>query len=96
VKPPVFRPAAAADVEDAYNWYEAQQAGLGDEFLAAVRSLVEVIQANPNRFPALHRQTHRALLRRFPYGLFYRVIDDQIIFVACMHAKRHPRRWRSR
>jgi plasmid stabilization system protein ParE len=35
-------------------------------------------------------------LRRFPYSLFYRIIDDQVIVVACMHGRRHPRRWRSR
>jgi len=43
VKPPIFRPAAAADVEDAYRWYEAQQAGLGEEFLAAVRIVIELM-----------------------------------------------------
>jgi plasmid stabilization system protein ParE len=35
-------------------------------------------------------------LRRFPYSLFYRIIDDQVIVVACMHGRRHPRRWQSR
>ena len=34
----VVRPAAAADIEDAYEWYESQQPGLGDEFLAALRT----------------------------------------------------------
>ena len=67
MKPPIFRPAAAADVEDAYRWYEAQQAGLGEEFLAAVRMVIESIKANPEIFPVVHRQTRRALLRRFPF-----------------------------
>ena len=31
----VIRPAAAADIEDAYQWYETQQPGLGEQFLAA-------------------------------------------------------------
>jgi plasmid stabilization system protein ParE len=79
VKPLIFRPAAAADVEDAYRWYEAQQAGLGEEFLAAVRIIIESITANPEIFPVVHRQTRRALLRRFPYGLYYRIVDDQIV-----------------
>lgn len=30
---PNFRPAAAADVEDAFLWYESQRSGLGDEYL---------------------------------------------------------------
>ena len=82
MKPPIFRPAAAADVEDAYRWYEAQQAGLGDEFLAAVSTVIESLGA--------YRQTRRVNLRRFPYSLFYRIIDDQIIVVACMHGRRDP------
>jgi plasmid stabilization system protein ParE len=79
VKPPIFRPAAAADVEEAYRWYEAQQAGLGDEFLAALRVVIESMTANPELFPVVHRQTRRALLRRFPYGLYYRIVNDQIV-----------------
>ena len=96
MKPPIYRPAAAGDVEDAYQWYEAQQSGLGEEFLEAVRAMMESVVATPERFPVVHRQTRRALLRRFPYGLYYRIIDDQIVVVACMHARRDPRRWRSR
>lgn len=96
MKPPIFRPAAAADVEDAYRWYEAQRAGLGDDFLVAVNAVIESLVAYPERFPIVYRQTRCVHLRRFPYSLFYRIIDDQIIFVACMHGRRHPRRWQSR
>lgn len=96
MKPPIFRPAASADVEDAYRWYEAQQIGLGEEFLAAVGSLLESVATNPQQFPVVHRHTRRALFRRFPYGLYYRVVDDQVVVVACMHARRDPQRWQSR
>ena len=37
-----------------------------------------------------------ACSRRFPYGLFYGLIDGQVVVVACFHAKRSPRMWRSR
>ena len=45
MKPPILRPAAAADVEGAYRWYEDQRAGLGEEFLAAVEAGLEMIAA---------------------------------------------------
>lgn len=96
MKPPIFRPAAAADVEEAYRWYEERRAGLGEEFLAAVQGTLESIMANPELYPVVHRQTRRALLRRFPYGLYYRVVQGQVVVVACMHASRDPRRWQSR
>jgi plasmid stabilization system protein ParE len=69
VKPPIFRPDAAADVEDAYRWYENQRLGLGEEFLAAVGTVVESLAAYPERFPNVYRHARRANLRRFPYSL---------------------------
>jgi plasmid stabilization system protein ParE len=97
VKRVVVRPAAAADIEDAYEWYESQQPGLGEEFLAALNTIRHQITEHPEAFPVLHRNTRRALIqRRFPYGIFYRLDEDTIIIVTCMHAKRDPRRWQRR
>lgn len=96
MKPPIVRPAASADVEDAYRWYEAQQTGLGEEFLAAADAVMKSVVANPLQFPVIHRQTRRALFHRYPYGIYYRIVSDQIIVVACMHGRRNPRRWQSR
>jgi plasmid stabilization system protein ParE len=93
----VVRPAAAADIEDAYHWYEGQQPGLGEQFLAALSVMRDRIVETPEAFPILHRNTRRALIpHRFPYGIFYRFDGETIIIVACMHAKRDPRRWQRR
>jgi plasmid stabilization system protein ParE len=90
VKPPIFRPAAAADVEDAYRWYEDHRAGLGDEFLAVVNTVIKSLLAYPERFPVVYRETRRVNLRRFPYSIFYRIIDDQVMWwLACMDDGTH-------
>ena len=91
-----LRPAAAAEVEDAYSWYEEKHPGLGEEFLLALRAVLEDIRENPQRYPVLHRDIRRALLRRFPYGVHYRLLPGRIVVVACFHSHRDPRRWRSR
>jgi hypothetical protein len=62
-----FRPAAAADVEAAFRWYQVQREGLGDEFLNELVLVVHAIGENAYRFPVVHRDTRRALLHRFPY-----------------------------
>ena len=92
----LVRPAAAADIEDAYHWYEGQRPGLGEEFLIAVDAAKNRIADDPAKFPVIHRETRRVLLRRFPYGLYYRVFEDTVVIVACMHGRRDPRRWRER
>lgn len=93
----VVRPAAAADIEDAYQWYESQRPGLGEEFLTAITRTRDRVLERPEAYPVLHRDTRRALVpERFPYALFYRVHGDTVVVVACMHAKRDPRRWQGR
>lgn len=94
--PILIRPAASADIGEAFLWYERQESGLGDEFMAAIQLALEDIEASPTRYPVVHRETRRALLHRFPYGVFYRVYGECVVVVACMHGRRTPKRWKSR
>ena len=94
--PILIRPAAAADIEEAFLWYERQRAGLGNEFLAAVESTLDDVVAHPTRCPVIRRDTRRVLVHRFPYAVLYRVYDEAVVVVACMHGRRDPRRWRFR
>ena len=67
MKQVVVKPAAAADIEDAYQWYESQRPGLGEDFLAALRFTRDRVLERPEAFPVLHRDTRRALIpHRFP------------------------------
>ena len=92
----LVRPAAAADIEQACRWYDAQRTGLGDEFFHEVQATLAWVSERPEASPILRRQTRRALVSRFPYGVFYRVYAEQIVVVACFHARRDPKHWRRR
>jgi len=87
---------AQADVEEAFRWYESQRQGLGFAFRHAVDIAVAAIEVNPEAYTVVHRQTRRILLPKFPYGLYYRVLADNVVVVGCIHARRHPRVWRAR
>ena len=91
-----LRPAAAADVEEAALWYESQETGLGVQFLDAFRATMESIAENPKQYGIAYRDTRRALIRRFPYGIYYRLERDRVLVVARMHGRRQPTRWQSR
>jgi len=92
----IVRPAAAADIDEAFLWYQTQRPGLGHEFLAAADTLIDAIAEHPLRYPVVRRNIRRALLRRFPYAIYFRIYDDVIVVVACMHGRRNPRRWQVR
>lgn len=91
-----IRPEAEIDIEEAAVWYEKQRPGLGDEFLDELRITCKTISETPAVYPVVHRSTRRALIRRFPFGVYFRIEDEQIIVFAVIHGSRHPRRWRQR
>jgi plasmid stabilization system protein ParE len=92
----IVRPVVAADIDDAFLWYEGQRPGLGHEFLAAANKLMHTVAEHPLRYPIIRRDTRRALLHRFPYAIYFHVSEDVIVVIACMHGRRSPRRWRTR
>jgi hypothetical protein len=86
-----FRPQFEVEIAEAASWYEAQRRGLGPDFLHSVDQCVSAITENPFRFRKVHGETRRAPLGRFSYGLIYKVVEDEIVLLACMHSRRHPR-----
>jgi plasmid stabilization system protein ParE len=92
----VFRPQALEEIESSRDWYDRQQSGLGEAFLAAVEAAIDGIVEHPLIYQRVRGETRRAVLQRFPYGVFYRVLEDEIVVLGVVADRRHPRVWRSR
>jgi plasmid stabilization system protein ParE len=90
----ILRQEAERDLVEAYKWYEEKVPGLGTDFLAVIERALESIQENPTRFPVIYRNVRRALMRRFPYGIFYFLEGETIIVIGVMHTARNPAKWR--
>lgn len=92
----VFTPAARAEVIEAQAWYESEAPGLGRRFRGAVDIVVGRMSTNPRQFPIVFKNIRRALLRRFPYSLFFIVEERSLLVLACFHASRNPSQWKRR
>ena len=91
-----LRQEAEADLAEAARWYEEQQPGLGSEFLDEVRRSLSSISDHPGLYPRVSGDIRRALIRRFPFGIFYLVDEPDIVILAVMHGSRAPSRWKNR
>ena len=78
------------------DWYETQRQGLGGEFREAVDAAIVRIANNPLAYAERYREARRAVLRRFPYVLWYRLFANYVVVLACVHGKRDPRAIRAR
>ncbi len=80
---------AKHDLDVAFTWYEEQRRGLGFEFLDCVEALIETILYMPSAGFSYH-QFKRALVRRFPFSVFYTIEDDQLIIHAVFDNRQDP------
>lgn len=90
------RPEAELDALEAALWYDAEREGLGSQFLAELRTTFKRIEQGPQQYPRVFHECRRAILHRFPFGVFYIVEDDAETVVAITHLHRDPGTWRAR
>ncbi len=91
-----FLPEAEQEMAEAAKYYEGQAAGLGIEFLSEVERAVDAIKRVPTSWPIIDGQLRRRLLRRFPFGVLYRIEGEGIIIIAIAHLRRKPNYWKTR
>lgn len=91
-----FFPSAEQELIEAFEHYEAQLQGLGNEFLLEVERVSAILAELPSLGEKLD-STHRRLpLQRFPYALIFRRDAEVIRVVAVAHRRRRPDYWSPR
>jgi hypothetical protein len=90
------RPEAELDMFEGALWYDAERPGLGAAFLQAVRYVFGRIEKGALQFPLVSADIRRAILPRFPFGVFFVVEGDLATVLAVTHLHRHPGSWEGR
>jgi plasmid stabilization system protein ParE len=88
--------AAEQDFTAAFLWYEEQSVGLGRRLMARVDDLLARIAETPLQFPEIASGYRRALLQRFPYGIYFSCACDEVLVHAILHLHRDPGFWQDR
>ena len=91
-----FHPAAEKELNDAIDYYNERQNGLGLEFAKEVYSVIQNVVSFPQAWPLLSEHTRRCLTNRFPYGIIYQATSDEIFVIAIMQLNRKPGYWKKR
>jgi plasmid stabilization system protein ParE len=91
-----LRPYVEPEIRKEARWYEHRQAGLGRSFVTAVDVAFDRIAANPHLYQEVHLDIRRAPLERFPFGVYYVLVEEEIHVIAVTQDARHPSVWRAR
>lgn len=92
----VFLPEAEQEMLEASLYYQSKASGLGVDFLSEVERAVKSIAESPNTWPILEGELRRRLVRRFPFGILYKVESEEIVVIAVAHLRKKPGYWKER
>ena len=54
------------------------------------------VAVNPARYGFVHADVREGSLNRFPYAIYYRVLDDRVRVLAVYHSSRDASGWTNR
>ena len=92
----LFPRDALNEMIDAANFYEKKRPGLARRFDAAIETAFQMILANPESGRKYVNDVRKYRLRKFPYSVFYRIMNDTVIIVSVMHTSQRPDYWLDR
>lgn len=91
-----FHPEARTELNEAIDYYENRHVGLGYDFAIEVHSAIERAVNLPDAWSPVNKDIQRSLVNRFPFGVLYSKLTDEILILAVMHLHREPNYWQNR
>ena len=92
----ILTPEAKEDARSAYLWYEAQNPGLGEDFLGQLDSVISEIALHPTRYPVRFDNFRRILIRRFPHAVYFDHDANNVYVYYVFHCAQNPTKLRKR
>ncbi len=91
-----FYDAAEEELFVAIEYYEEHQPGLGLRFSEEIYATIKRICDHPYAWSAIDVNTRRCLISKFPYGILYRIVENDVHIMAIMNLHRKPGYWKNR
>jgi len=91
-----FTKEALFDIEAIVLWYEEQRLGLSYDFELCLEAGIDEISKNPQAFQKRYKNIKIRFISRFPYGIHYLFIENEITVIGVFHTSRSPKNWSKR
>ena len=86
----LYVPEIVNDLANARDWYESRSDGLGSEFIRMAYVGFGELFEFPEKYEEVHGTLRRALMRRFPYSIYYHYSTEAITVYGVFHTSRDP------
>ena len=83
-------PAANDDLLNGYDFYEQQEEGIGSYFLDSLFSDIDSLLIYQGVHPVYFDKYYRLLSQRFPFAIYYRIENEEIVVYAILDCRKKP------
>ena len=92
----VISEIAQMDIEDATGYYEVRRKGLSRLFLLSIKDTFLLISRNPLMYAKIYKEIRRAVTKKFPYAIFYKINnqDKEVVIYRILSTYRNPTLWK--
>ncbi|MGZ3874174.1 MAG: type II toxin-antitoxin system RelE/ParE family toxin [Mucilaginibacter sp.] len=88
----IIKRRAIEMAQEAYDWYEEQQEGLGGLFLQELDNCFSKAEKFPLGYARIRKNFRQIILANFPYVIVFEVLKDDVVVYAVFHTSRNPRK----
>ncbi len=87
---------AEIDFDNSYNFYFEESSKVADEFFRRISLSLKNVMLNPFSFPIAYQNIRKFVVKKFPFVIYYQIIDSTIRVIAIFHTSRNPEIWSDR
>lgn len=88
----IIKREALADMQEAYQYYEAQQNGLGEQFLSRLQERFDALSEHPEYYSYIDQKyiLRDVTMAQFPFVIVYEIAGTEVIVYAICSTHKHP------
>lgn len=91
-----YLPDARRDFDESFDWYSERSTQTAVRFADAVDLALMQVASDPTRFASADGVHRTCPVKKFPFRVVYRLVENRVLVVAVAHSKRHPGYWSDR
>lgn len=84
----ILSPEAQTDITAIERWYQSKEASIGFAFRSELWLIMRYIAHYPYAFPEVKRGIRRALMKEFPYLVYFKLESGNVAVLAVLHQRR--------
>ena len=89
----ILSPGARSDIQSSVRWYARKSIDHSFRFKVETRTTLRRIAQHPYAFPLVNALVRRALMKMFPYSIYFTVNEDSVFVIAVLHQRRAGTLW---